>query len=310
MSFIGLFCKRDLWFYRSYYPKPPHMTWDIGWRRLREDALSCRSLCKWTSSIEAHRHTDVTWHITYMTWAGYSVYAHELSIRDSSYELSIRVTNCAYDITWDITDMTWAEYSVCGIPCALSVYTYEWATSLLYKHTNDDTRHTAVCCSVLQCVAVCCNVLQCVAVCCSVLQCVAVCFFCTGTQMTIRDTLQCVAICCSVCSVLCCVVVCCSVSQCVAFAQAHNWQYAALSGTQLTMRGLYVLCHFTGFARLSWSRCLPATHCDTLQHTATHYKTLQSTTWGRCLPATHCDTLQHTTTHCNTLQHTAEHYVR
>jgi len=33
---------------------------------------------------------------------------------------------------------------------------------------------SAVCCSVLQCVAVCCSVLQCVAVCCSVLQCVAV----------------------------------------------------------------------------------------------------------------------------------------
>ena len=34
---------------------------------------------------------------------------------------------------------------------------------------------SAVCCSVLQCVAVCCSVLQCVAVCYSVLQCVAVC---------------------------------------------------------------------------------------------------------------------------------------
>ena len=32
----------------------------------------------------------------------------------------------------------------------------------------------------------------------------------------------------------------------------------------------------------------PATHCNTLQHTATH-----------------CNTLQHTATHCNTLQHTA-----
>jgi len=33
---------------------------------------------------------------------------------------------------------------------------------------------TAVCCSVLQCVAVCCSVLQCVAWCCSALRCVAV----------------------------------------------------------------------------------------------------------------------------------------
>jgi len=34
---------------------------------------------------------------------------------------------------------------------------------------------SAVCCSVLQCVAVCCSVLQCVAVCCSVLQCDIMC---------------------------------------------------------------------------------------------------------------------------------------
>jgi len=38
---------------------------------------------------------------------------------------------------------------------------------------------------------------------------------------------------------------------------------------------------------------LPATHCNTLQHTATHCNTLQRT-------ATHCDTLQHTSAHCNT----------
>jgi len=43
---------------------------------------------------------------------------------------------------------------------------------------------SAVCCSVLQCVAVCCSVLQRVAVCCSVLQCVAVCC----------SVLQCVAV--------------------------------------------------------------------------------------------------------------------
>ena len=43
---------------------------------------------------------------------------------------------------------------------------------------------SAVCCSMLQCVAVCCSVLQCVAVCCSVLQCVSVCC----------SVLQCVAV--------------------------------------------------------------------------------------------------------------------
>jgi len=34
----------------------------------------------------------------------------------------------------------------------------------------------------------------------------------------------------------------------------------------------------------------PATHCNTLQHTASHYNTLQHT-------ATHCNTLQHNATH-------------
>ena len=42
-----------------------------------------------------------------------------------------------------------------------------------------------------------------------------------------------------------------------------------------------------------------ATLCNTLQHTiASSCSTLQHT-------ATHCNTLQHTATHCNTLQHTA-----
>ena len=41
-------------------------------------------------------------------------------------------------------------------------------------------------------------------------------------------------------------------------------------------------------------------HCNTLQHTATHYKTLHHTT-------THCNTLQLTATHYNSLQHTATH---
>ena len=80
----------------------------------------------------------------------------------------------------------------------------------------------------------------------------------------------------------------------------------------------------------------PASHCNTLQHTATHCNTLQHTgrgpfnrtkstiqIWERLLhlechfcntlqhsatlhdTATHCNTLQHTATHCNTLQHTA-----
>ena len=47
------------------------------------------------------------------------------------------------------------------------------------------TIYTAVCCSVLQCVAVCGSVWQCVAVCCRVLQCAAMCC----------SVLQCVAVC-------------------------------------------------------------------------------------------------------------------
>jgi len=48
------------------------------------------------------------------------------------------------------------------------------------------------------------------------------------------------------------------------------------------------------------------THCNTLQHWATHYYTLQLTT-TLCNTHWHCNTQQHTATHCNTLQHTATH---
>ena len=46
-----------------------------------------------------------------------------------------------------------------------------------------------------------------------------------------------------------------------------------------------------------------ATHCNTLQHAATHLEVLMM------IRGTHnlCNTLQHTATHCNTLQHTATH---
>jgi len=55
----------------------------------------------------------------------------------------------------------------------------------------------------------------------------------------------------------------------------------------------------------------PATHCNTLQHTATHCTTLHHTaTHCNAMQhtATHCNALQHTATHCNTLQHTATHF--
>ena len=47
--------------------------------------------------------------------------------------------------------------------------------------------------------------------------------------------------------------------------------------------------------------------CVPLQHTATHCNMLQHTCM--CATATHCNTLQHTATHCNTLQHTATQHT-
>ena len=69
-----------------------------------------------------------------------------------------------------------------------------------------------------------------------------------------------------------------------------------------------------------------ATHCNTLQHTATqetdvccvcvviHCNTLQHTATQEtavcCVCVViHCNTLQHTATHCNTLQHRRLLYV-
>jgi len=50
-----------------------------------------------------------------------------------------------------------------------------------------------------------------------------------------------------------------------------------------------------------------ATHCNTLQRTATH-TSLQKNELEQPYSTTQCNTLQHTATHCNTLQHTAKHY--
>ena len=98
--------------------------------------------------------------------------------------------------------------------------------------------------SVLQCVAVCCSVLQCVAVCCSVLQCVAVC-----------------------CSVLQCVAVCCSVLQCVAMCGS------VVSTLQRAWRER-VQERVTS-ARRATHHEIVTTHCNRLQHTATHCSTLR-----------------------------------
>jgi len=61
-----------------------------------------------------------------------------------------------------------------------------------------------------------------------------------------------------------------------------------------------------------------ATHCNTLQHTATHINVALRRVWvskGSTLTTlqqahTQCESLQHTATHCNTLQHTATWHSR
>jgi len=64
--------------------------------------------------------------------------------------------------------------------------------------------------------AVCCSVVQCVAVCCSVLYTYGM--QARGTKQYELHAVQCVAVC---CSVLQCVAVCCSVLQCVAVCYIH-----------------------------------------------------------------------------------------
>ena len=60
-----------------------------------------------------------------------------------------------------------------------------------------------------------------------------------------------------------------------------------------------------------WTLQHTATHCNTLQHTATRsfhewHDSFVSVTGLNVYSATHCNTLQHSATHCNTLQHTAK----
>ena len=87
-----------------------------------------------------------------------------------------------------------------------------------------------------------------------------------------------------------------------------------------------LLRRVTWWRRYIMLQCV-ATHCNTLQHTATQRNILQPTasqtifttlnrllrrvTWWRryIILQTHCNTLQHIVTHCNTLQHTASHCI-
>jgi len=194
---------------------------------------------------------------------------------------------------------------------------------------------SAICCSVMQCVAVCCSVLlsllshdcQCVAACCSVLQCVAV--YCSvfvfaslssptlppfslscSLSLSHRYTLglKCVTVC---RSVLQCAAGCCRVLQRVAFILPTSTAAAGRAcRREYTAQTHSIILQHT------------ATHCNTLQHTAKHHiYVLHEQFRLQQLPlaeyaadnmqnkrtATHCNTLQHTATHCNTLQHTTTH---
>ena len=94
---------------------------------------------------------------------------------------------------------------------------------------------------------------------------------------------------------------------------------------EVTDEGMVLLDDHVATASLDIRRSL-CTHCNTLQHTATHCNTSDGRGilgYPQVSLCTHCNTLQHTATHCNTpdgrsilrypqvtlhtLQHTATH---
>jgi len=148
----------------------------------------------------------------------------------------------------------------CSVSRCVTVYCSARHSIGYIRRQDDDGdrfQSVAVSCSVMQCVAACCSVLQCAAVCCSVLQHVAV--WCSALHSFGRirrqsddgNRFQCVAVC---CSVLQCVAVCRRVSLCVALCSQQC--------------GVVIVS------------TIATTHCNTLQHTATHcnycYNTLRS----------------------------------
>jgi len=153
----------------------------------------------------------------------------------------------------------------------------------------------------LQCVTVCCSVLQCVAVCCSALPCIAVrgcvAVRCVRKFVTVcRSVLQYFAVCCSAlqfvavcCSLLQCDAECCSVLQC---------EHAA-----------YIVRAY--LQRQKKRHHMSFRHCNTPQHTATHFTThIKRILW--VVATLHVPRHRHhiatTATHRNTLQqHTATH---
>jgi len=130
-----------------------------------------------------------------------------------------------------------------------------------------------VCCSVLQCVAVCCSVLQCVAVGCSVLQCKymsldANTMFTQKLSKPQNLAFYVLQVCCSVlqCGAVCpnvlqCAAVCGSVWQCA--AETHTaTQHTSFKSVISHKHESQHICEHLGHVK--------RTHCNSLQHTATH----------------------------------------
>jgi len=142
--------------------------------------------------------------------------------------------------------------------------------------------------------------------------CVAAC--CRVSQI-LQDTIRygaksgCVAVRCSVrcvrCSVLPCVVdsPCCSVLPCVVDSDIMQLPDARDTATY-SATSCNILHILPPLSHTHPRYICSATHCNTLQHTATqhhHYRMLTLATSALQHTATHCNTLQHTATHCNTL---------
>jgi len=116
--------------------------------------------------------------------------------------------------------------------------------------------------------------------------------------------------------VLQCVAVCCSVLKCVGQRELEDRNATHYSTLQQISICVYVYMYVYIYVYVATPGiCIyVATHCNTLQHTATHYNMhmysiypLPSATAGNLLQhtATNCRTLQHTATHCSTLRYSA-----
>jgi len=129
--------------------------------------------------------------------------------------------------------------------------------------------------------AVCCSVLQCVAVCCSVLQCVVM----GGYGFRLDQSMLVVMSACTA-----------SASSFATHCKTPHHTARHCKTLQDTARH----CKTQPPHRNVGTKSLYKVFCKTLQDTARHCTTLQDT-------ARHYNTPQHTAAHCNTLQHTTKY---